>query len=294
MRARLSPWPVVLVLSLVVFASPGLTAQVASDEAYQYFELNCQSCHTIGGGALAGPDLKNVGERREQDWLVAFLRSPKAVIDSGDPTAAGLLRDARGVIMPDPPGMTDTLAEKVLTVIQVESGLEKSRFSGLQISDRPLTAEDVAMGRALFRGEQAFLSGAPSCFSCHDLEGAGGFGGGRLGPDLTAVYARLEGRKALAAWLSSPPSEVMAPVYRQTPLDPDEVLALTAYLKHAAESGVEEADSGILAFMLTGFGLAAVLLVLLDLVWRDRYVATRQPLVRKRLVSRRALEGPST
>lgn len=283
-------WVVVLLLSGVASVS----AQAPSEEAYEYFALNCKSCHTIGGGALSGPDLKGALDRRERAWLVDFIQHPKSVIDSGDAYAQALLRDARGVYMPDPPGMTPALADKLVDVILHESSVEKSRFAGLQISDRPLTAEDVELGRQLFRGEAEFESGAPACFSCHTLAGAGGFGGGALGPDLTAVYARLEGRKGLAAWLSSPPSALMAPVYRKTPIESEEILALTAFLKQTAEGGQELAEDGTLAFLLTGVALAALILVLFDLVWRNRYVATRTPLVRKTLAKRRALEGSNS
>lgn len=273
-RAR---WSVVL--GLLMGLLPSAAAQAPSEEAYRFFELNCTSCHTVGGGRLAGPDLKDVSQRQERDWLVRFMLDPKAVIDSGDGYALDLLREAKGVVMNKVPGLDATLAGKLLDVIDVESALESSRFAGVQLSDRPLTAADEARGRALFRGELDFASGAPSCLSCHDVEGTGALGGGRLGPDLTSVYARMEGRAALGAWLSSPPSAVMAPVFRSQPLDSEEVLALTAYLKQTAESGVEAAGPGTLAFLLWGFGLAALVLVGFDVAWRDRYRATRRPLV---------------
>ncbi len=283
-----------LALALLAASAAG---QAPSEEAYDYFALNCKSCHTIGGGALTGPDLKGALDRANRDWLVKFIQHPKAVIDSGDAYGQSIFRDARGVYMPDPPGMTAALADKLVDVMEVEGALEKSRFAGLQISDRPLTAADVDFGRELFRGEVPFASGAPACFSCHTLAGAGGFGGGQLGPDLTAVYARLEGRKALAAWLSSPPSEIMTPIYRATPIESEEVLALTAYLKDTSATGQEAASNGTLAFLLTGFTLAALILVLFDLAWRDRYVATRAPLVALRhaaehTIKPTALEGP--
>ena len=253
--------------------------QVPSEEAYKYFALNCTSCHTIGGGVLTGPDLKGVLERRDRAWLQDFLPDPKKVIDSGDAYAQELLRAARGVVMPTLPGMTRDLAGKLLDVIEVESALEKSRFVGLQLSDRPLTAADVELGRQLYTGEVALSGGGPPCFSCHAVHGAPGLGGGRLGPDLTTVFARLEGRKALGAWLGSPPSPVMAPVFRLAPLTADEILALTAFLKQAAEGGAEQADARDLPFLVAGLGLAALLLVLADVAWRGRYRATRRPLV---------------
>lgn len=278
---------------LVLCCAQPLAAQAPSEEAYDFFALNCQSCHTIGGGRLVGPDLKGVLERRDRAWLTTYVLDPKAVIDSGDAYAQDLLQAARGVIMPTLPTMTRDLAGKLLDVIEVESGLEKSRFAGLTVSDRPLTAADVERGRELFRGARPFASGAPACFSCHTQSDAGGLGGGRLGPDLTAVYSRLEGRKALAAWLSSPPSAVMAPVFRATPLEGEEILALTAYLKSLAESGAEEDAQGGLAFLLTGLGLAALVLVALDAFWSDRYRATRRPLVERRL-GRSAVEGTNS
>lgn len=265
--------------ALALALAPALAAQAPSEEAYAFFDLNCKSCHTIGGGRLTGPDLKGATERQDREWLLRYIPNPKAMIDAGDAYALQIQREARGAIMNTIPGIDVALAGKLLDLIEYESTLEKSRFAGVQLPERPLTAEDVMVGRRLFRGEQAFAAGAPPCLSCHDTEGIAGLGGGRLGPDLTAVYARLEGRVALGAWLSSPPSAVMSPVFRSTPLEGEEILALTAYLKHTAESGVEQAQPGTLAFLLWGFGLAALVLVAFDLAWRNRYRATRRPLV---------------
>ena len=272
--------PLVLPLLLLCAAAPARAAQDApSEETVQYFKLNCTSCHTIGGGRLTGPDLKNVEERRERAWLTEYLQDPKAVLDRGEPYSQELLRAARGVYMPAPPGMTRARAAKLLDLIAVESALEKSQFVGLQISDRPLTEVDVAAGRALFLGRARLQGGGTACISCHTLGGLGGFGGGRLGPDLTGAYARLEGRKALAAWLSAPPALVMQPVFGDKPLDGEEVLALVAFLKQAAESGVTEAPPRALAFVLSAIGLATVLLMSMDFLWRRRFRTVRRRLV---------------
>jgi mono/diheme cytochrome c family protein len=139
----------------------------------------------------------------------------------------------------------------------------------------------VERGRALFLGRADFGAGAPSCISCHTTEGLGSFGGGALGPDLTSAFARLEGRKPLAAWLSAPPSLVMQPVFRNKPLNEEEILALVAYLRSTAESGGRESSGLSLDFLLSGIGGAAVLMVLLDFSWRRRYRAVRRPLVSK-------------
>lgn len=273
-----------MVLPALMAAAAGLAQgqDAPSEETIAFFEANCMSCHTIGGGRLTGPDLEGVAERRELDWLSKFIIDPKGVIDSGDPYAAKLFQDARGVYMTKVPGIDRKLAEKLVTFITVESAKESSRFAGLQISDRPLTAVDVERGERLFRGAESFASGAPTCLACHTVYGIGGLGGGRLGPDLTSVYARLEGRNALAAWLSAPPGLTMQPLFKRNPLESEEVLALVAYLKHAAESGASDARPATLKFLLAGIAGSVFLLLAFDFLWRNRYRATRRPLTTRR------------
>jgi len=256
-------------------------AQAPSEETTQFFKKNCVSCHTIGGGRLAGPDLKGVLDRQKREWLLNYLMDPKVVIDSGDPYAQKLFKEARGVYMPTIPGLDKVRAGKLLDLIKIESGLEKSQFAGTKVSDRPLTAADVARGRALFLGSTSLKGGTPPCISCHTVEGLGGFGGGHLGPDLTSVYARLEGRKALGAWLASPPSATMQPIFGKQPLDGEEVLGLVAFFKDVAQEGKDEAEPASLQFLLAGFAGAALILVIFDFLWRNRFRAVRRPLVEK-------------
>jgi mono/diheme cytochrome c family protein len=270
-------------LFLATLASAPAAQDAPSEETIEYFRLNCASCHTIGGGALVGPDLKGVLERAERDWLIEFVLDPSGVIDSGDPYALKLLQEARGVPMQPIAGITRDRAEKLLDLIAVESAKEKSLFAGLQLSDRALTAADVALGRALFTGETSLANGAPACVSCHSAADLGGFGGGRLGPDLTAAYSRLEGRKALGAWLAAPPSPVMQPLFADRPLvndaDNEEVLAMVAFLEECARSGEPESPPLTVEFVLAGLGGAAALMVVLDVFWRRRFRAVRRPLV---------------
>lgn len=267
----------------IALAPARAAVQATSEESVAYFRQNCQSCHTIGGGRLAGPDLKDVAKRRDRDWLVRYVLDPKAMIDSGDAYAQALLRDARGVVMPTMPGLTRERAGKLLDLVDAESKVERSQFAGTVVSDRPLTQEDAMLGARLFRGTTRFASGAPACITCHSTNEIGGLGGGLLGPDLTAAFSRLEGRKALVAWLSSPPSPTMQPIFRTRPLAPDEVLATVAYLKGVAETGATAADPRTLAFVLSGCCGAGVLLGLFDLLWSRRFRDVRRSLVEQAL-----------
>ncbi len=270
------------IVSAAVSAGLWFATPVAAQEAADYFRQNCVSCHTIGGGRLTGPDLKGVTERQDRDWLARFIVTPQSVIDSGDPYAAKLLQEARGVVMPSVAGMTRERAESLLDLIETESRLEESQFVGLQMSDRPFTALDVATGRDLFTGVKPLAGGGPPCISCHTVKGLNMLGGGRLGVDLTRVYERLEGRRNLASWLFAPATPVMQPVFQKQPLETEEILALVALFEETAGGGGEDTPVPLLTFFLFGLGGAIAGLLLLDSTWKNRFRAVRKPLVENR------------
>jgi len=252
-----------------------------AQDAAAFFKQNCTSCHTIGGGRLTGPDLKDVTTRRDRTWLVQFLQGPKAMIDTGDPYAVRLQQEARGVVMPNIAGMNPQQAQALLDMITQESKLPHSQFAGTQISDRPLTAQDVEKGRLTFLGEQPLSGGGPACISCHTIKGLTLLGGGRLGPDLTRVYERLQGRKGLAAWLSSPASPTMAPVFTNHAIQPEEILSLVALFEDSAKKGGQDDTTSLLNFFLLGVGGMVLGLVSLDALWKKRLRGVRRSMVHK-------------
>ncbi len=255
-----------------------------AQETADFYRQNCMSCHTIGGGRMTGPDLKNITERRDREWLLRFIVDPKGMIDRGDPQAVELLQEYRGVVMPTAPGMSRSRAEALLDLIAAESKLEKSQFAGVQLSDRAFTERDIELGRELFLGRKPFTNGGPSCISCHSVTSVGGLGGGRLGPDLTTVFERYEGRKTLATWLTAPATPIMQSVYKAQPLDAEEVLPLVAYFQHTLQRSPEDPATARLTFVLIGLGGTLLLLGLFDVLWGSRFRAVRRTLVqRKRL-----------
>lgn len=273
-RALLS---LVALLTLVVWDDSALQAQ----DAAAFFKQNCTSCHTIGGGRLTGPDLKDVTSRKDRAWFVQFLQSPKAMIDSGDPYAVKLQQEARGVVMPNITGMNPQQAQALLDMIATESNLPRSQFAGMQISDRPLTSLDIEKGKLIFRGEQSLSGGGPACISCHTVKGLTLLGGGRLGPDLTRVYERLQGRKGLAAWLSSPASPTMSPVFKDHAIQPDEILSLVALFEDSAKRGGQDDTTSLLNFFLLGVGGMVLGLISLDTLWKTRFRGVRRSMVHK-------------
>jgi len=266
--------PIYFVLCMAAAAATG-----SAQEAADFFRQNCISCHTVGGGRLTGPDLKNVTQRKEREWLIEFLQSPQAMLDKGDPYALKLQQEARGVVMPNINGMSKDRAQALLEMLDAESKLPKSQFAGMQISDRPFTPYDISQGRAIFVGERGLVNVGPSCISCHTVKGNGALGGGRLGPDLTRVYERLQGRKNMAAWLFAPATPTMSTVFRQHGLKPEEILPLVAFFEDSARLGGQDDSAARLNFFLLGIGGAALGLVGMDAAWKRRFRSVRRTLV---------------
>lgn len=255
------------------------TGMLHAQETADFFRQNCVSCHTIGGGRLTGPDLKNVTQRKPREWLLEFIRNPQAFLDRGDPYALKLQQEARGVVMPVISGLTNERAAALLALIDAESRLPKSQFAGIQISDRPFTADDVAQGKAIFNGGRHLSAEGPPCISCHTVKSSATLGGGRLGPDLTRVFERLQGRRNLAAWLVAPATPAMSSVFKRRPLKAEEILPLVAFFEDSARRGGQDDSAARLNFFLLGLGGSAAVLVLMDAAWKGRFRSVRRSLL---------------
>ncbi|MCL4543689.1 MAG: cytochrome c [Chloroflexi bacterium] len=157
----------------------------------------------------------------------------------------------------------------------------------------PAPAGNPAAGRALFTGATPLQNGGPTCIACHNVAGLGALGGGSVGPDLTAVYTRY-GQAGLASSLSNIAFPAMQPLFRNHPLTPAEQADLIAYFQQTARqhpASPQPAPTGLtynrrslptvqIAFLAVAG--TAVLLLLANVVWRDRLTGVRRPLVERR------------
>lgn len=235
------------------------------NEGQQIFEEKCAGCHSIGGGRRVGPDLKGVTERRERDWLVAFIRDPNALIQSGDPDAQALLEEYQ-VPMPTL-GLSDAEIEAVLAFIASASQSEGESGSGQPApgSVALRLQGDPALGRMLFLGQIPFANEGLACNACHSVAGVGALGGGSMGPDLTHVYSRY-GREGLASTLDTLPFPVMKEVYADRRLTAQEQAHLLAFFEQVDTTEAEQGPSP-LGFVLLGAAGTLVLFGLMAIGW---------------------------
>lgn len=231
-----------------------LATPLAGQDAEAQFRKSCMSCHTIGAGRKVGPDLKGLGQRRPHAWSAQFIQMPSSLLDGGDPAAAALLREFNGTRMPDL-GVTAAEAQALLKLIDDFTAAGKTL--GTAAIARPATQADIRGGQQLFLGLKRFASGAPSCLSCHSAQGLGGFGGGRLGPDLTGASGKLG--VGLVSAIENPAFPTMQGVFQKTPITGEEAFQVGAFLKSISSQPPARTD---MVFPVLGIvGLVAGMLL---------------------------------
>ncbi len=260
-------------LFLLAIASACARSQAnISLDGQSIFTANCSSCHTIGRGNLAGPDLKGVTAQQDQQWLINFISNPDQVITSGDTLANRLLQEFNYVVMPNM-GLTREQIIAVLTYIQAESGT----IVPTPVAGAGLPAGDAKNGEAIFLGEVKLKNGGPFCIGCHRIDDTGLLGGGTLGADLTNAYTKY-GDAGLEGILSNLPFLTMRPIFSNHTLTANERADIRAFLKASAGQPEVNKEPLVIGISLAGF---LALMALIAFVWRDRLQGVRQELVKR-------------
>lgn len=259
-----------------------LTGQSGPETLYQ---STCAACHTINGGRLVGPDLSGVYERREEDWLIRFIRSSQTMLKAGDSLTVALYEEYNHIPMPDNP-LTDQEIRNLLDYIrEKDSGFEEAATLGQEAGDTAVviepavteavyTEEQRRMGYALFYGKQPFVNGPVSCFGCHTMNDRYTMiGGGKLSTDLSDTYSRL-GQAGISAILSNPPFPVMKVALEEKELTVEEVEALTAMFQFADQRFTSNPLEYAGTFTVLVFALvfAMFFVALLYLFYNDRKI----------------------
>ncbi len=270
--------PAILGSMLVFIASLAGCSQrynAAALDGQSIFASNCSACHTIGGGNLAGPDLKGATEQQSQQWLLDFISNPDGVITAGDPTANNLLREFNYVVMPNM-GLTTDQILAVIGYIQAESALTV-RPTPATTPGGTLPQGDAQVGRAIFLGFVHLKNGAPFCIGCHNIDNTGILGGGTLGPNLTGAYSTY-GDAGLEGILSNLPFLTMRPVYANNTFTEQEKADLRAFMKSVSGTPQVNREGEIIAISLAGF---LAIMAVFAVAWRNRLRSVRQQLVER-------------
>lgn len=234
-----------------VATEPAPEAAPLVDSAAAAYAMKCLGCHTIGGGVLSGPDLKNAATYPRQTVLDAIKRMEKNV---GPLSEADVDQYANFLLATDAAARLDAYRQQV----QMREAASMA----------PPNAE---LGRALFTGRTAFVNGGAACAACHQAGGRGG----NLAVSLEDAFTRL-GAQPLQATTETPGFPVMRAIYTPLPVTKQEAMHVVKYLEDVSQ---KPAPPARMPMHLAGIGGTVLVLVLLGKSTARRVAGTRARMV---------------
>lgn len=123
------------VIPLLCFVTFSTFAQEDAEDGKIIFNNRCASCHAVGK-KLVGPDLKDVDQRHDEEWIVNFVRHSKQVIQSGDQVAVAIYNEYNKTLMPDHLDLSTTDVQNILSYIKEETVKLANAPSGPIVPDR--------------------------------------------------------------------------------------------------------------------------------------------------------------
>ena len=222
-----------IVLLLILSLPFCLQASISSE----LFSSKCAACHTIGKGRLVGPDLKNISEQRDNEWLLKFIGSSQTLIKSGDADAIKVYDEYNKLLMPDPLISDSEIAQVLNYIKEVSTG---KIVESTQVLVDPLADtndDNINNGRSLFNGQTRLENNGAACLSCHHVKDNLAYPGGNLAKELTSSYSVMGGAGVLAI-IKNSPFPAMAEAYNSHALTESEIIDLGAYLKAVSERSI--------------------------------------------------------
>ena len=108
-----------LVVALAFTFHLNLKAQTA-EEGKALYNANCTACHAIND-KVVGPALKDVHKRREETWLIKWIKNSQALIKSGDAQAVQLYKENNEAMMTSFENLSDIEVKSIIAYIKAES-----------------------------------------------------------------------------------------------------------------------------------------------------------------------------
>jgi mono/diheme cytochrome c family protein len=257
------------ILSVIIVLFAFMVAN--ADEGEELFKKTCAPCHTVGQGRLVGPDLKDISQKRDQDWIIAFVQSSQTVINSGDADAVATYNEYNKLLMPDQT-LSNGQVQFIISYIN-NAGSGNSPAENQEAKPDMLantTSDDVANGLLLFTGRKSLTNGGASCISCHTVKDDRVFSNGTLAKELSETYG-IMGSAGVAAILKSPPFPAMGVTYKDNTLTEDEVLSLTAYLKSVSDNHIYQHPVTFgFNFVIGGIVVFIIILMCIIIIYFNR------------------------
>ncbi len=135
-----------LIFSITIYAQKGDPLK-----GKELFNANCAACHTLDK-KLVGPPLSKIGEKRDQKWLIKWIKDSQALIKSGDKDAIAIFEEYNKIPMLAFPNLSD---QDIIDMLAYTDGAQAVGADGKPIDE------------AYLNGKKTFQV---NCAACHKLE----------------------------------------------------------------------------------------------------------------------------
>ncbi len=248
---------IAFIISLAAYSIEEQQIPFPEDKPAKLFVLKCAGCHTVGGGALTGPDLKKAVTFQHSDLLKAISRMQEQV--------GPLTREE-----------TDELA-KFLESEMADERIKKESQRIAKLEEARLDPPNAKTGQELFLGTKSLKNGGLSCISCHNVASLGKWGGGKLGPSLETAFNKF-GKHNLASAIENSNWKVMKETYKNHPITKQESVHLVGFFRSIKDEPIRESGNYYLAFS----GLGCLFLYIgIALLYKKRLRGVRKNLTKK-------------
>jgi hypothetical protein len=132
----------IIIGSLILFFFSTFISYGQTAEAEKNFQV-CKACHTIGGGKLVGPDLKGVGERHDEEWLILFIQNSQAMVQAKEPAAVKVFEENNKIPMPNN-DLTPEQIKDLLLYIANDGKVAEGETPGTDVIVDESNHEDIA------------------------------------------------------------------------------------------------------------------------------------------------------
>jgi len=253
-------------LFLLIGISIGAIINAQNGE--KLFNASCVACHTIGKGRLVGPDLKDVHNKQDKEWLIGFIRASQTMIKEGDSDAIAIFEEFSKIAMPDNDFSDDQIISILTYIENTGSGsVDNSTAVKTEVKDilSGVSQVNINSGAKLFSGIARLTNKGPACSSCHTLADESTYNSGTLAKELSETFEMM-GSAGVSGIIKNAPFPVMNKAYQNHAITKEEVVDLTAYLRHVGEQRVYQHPQDIdVAFV--GLGSFVFVLIILSTIF---------------------------
>lgn len=103
---------------IILFFTISISSVTLAETGENIFKTNCGSCHSLTDKVFVGPGLQGIGDRRDDEWLLKWIKNSSELIASGDEQAVAVFEEFNKVQMPGYAQFSDAELMDLITYIK--------------------------------------------------------------------------------------------------------------------------------------------------------------------------------